>query len=1163
MSQLGAVYEVPSQPSAVIKPARARHRRRLRDFLVRLLMIVIVIVALLGVAIQILLTTDIPKNLVVSNLERQLGLRVTASSMQSGWMGRSNLEDVTLALPLAEESFLQVPQLKIKHSTLFSLMLRQPIHIDEMYFDRPHLIVRQNALGRWNVEEAMALITRAAGGKSAANEQKSTGQPVQLPLVSLTDGTLELIDNENRKVTLTPLEIRGTPERSLSWHFTAAIASMLKLEGRIAPGQSWNHQVEFTLQHVEDALKPWFPTWPTSNLAGNWAGQVSGDSVLGRLDVKTGQLGAVAFNGAIKFSDTNGAATIQPEVLMVNLANSQTPIRIISGALKIADTRIDAQALDIAAMGGTARLDGHYDWHARAGEINSLWMDMTLPGEIRHSGELQASIDTPFGGQPQIKASLHTQGKFSGGDWNSHMSLLGAGPSWDAVSWRVNVSDLEIREPDRRLALSDLNLILATRGNSITLEDLRLNNSQQVRAGGSYSLTTGDWWLWLDTRDIQVPGIRKPVTLSFNSSGSENRIDLSQLYYRSGKFEVSASGSYVFDLPKPLDLYLDLWRIPIVRADDPDRPLGGMLDGKIRANGTLWPRNIGLSGNLSGQDVILGRRKLGNLAIQLSGEINEQFAHIQSEKLELLEGQWTLGASYRFKEDLTQLDLAVQNLSLKQADAFFSPPSDMLGTLAANLHLDLPHQSRTTMTGKGEWSINGFEKNNVKAEQITGLLAVDSDNLIFHNIKMREGSGSADGSVRFNLREPAHLSIQVSSQNWPIENLASQLALQLSGTAKVELNAKEKTATGPLQLNTAINLKNKPVGNLSFDTNLTGKAAEMKSIAGSIFSGTVDGKGILRWDDILKSTGNLQWHNIESAALAEMWPQLSGIHGTVSGSIQALPAANPEVNEPLELDISLNPESAWFRVMNIGNSDARVFIGPQRMVLESSLIHLAHGEARLWGRITRHEKEFFSHAQMDFKELSLNELVQSTAPGAAPMSGAITGQLTLFGPTHSAQLLNGEAEVRITRSDLANNAIIGGLYDAMRLHIGHEDPSGEGRASLRLEQGVLYLTNLYYRNRGAEVRASGRASDIFRGGDSPITGYAVGSARPLREMKLPFFAEADDILNALQKSVTTFRVTGRLHAPILQPAGFSEIGSDLRGFILGDVTSEQNQRSAK
>jgi uncharacterized protein YndB with AHSA1/START domain len=167
-----------------------------------------------------------------------------------------------------------------------------------------------------------------------------------------------------------------------------------------------------------------------------------------------------------------------------------------------------------------------------------------------------------------------------------------------------------------------------------------------------------------------------------------------------------------------------------------------------------------------------------------------------------------------------------------------------------------------------------------------------------------------------------------------------------------------------------------------------------------------------------------------------------------------------------------------------------------------------------------------------------------------------------FAETTGIQLLTGEADVHLTRSDLANNAIVGGIYDAMRLHIGRDQPTGAGRAQLRLEQGVLNLTNFYYNNRGVELRASGRALDIFRAGDSPIEGYAVGSARPLRELKLPFFAEADDILNALQKSVTTFHVTGLLAKPNLQSAGFSEITHDLRGFILGELTSEEAQRAA-
>jgi hypothetical protein len=249
--------------------------------------------------------------------------------------------------------------------------------------------------------------------------------------------------------------------------------------------------------------------------------------------------------------------------------------------------------------------------------------------------------------------------------------------------------------------------------------------------------------------------------------------------------------------------------------------------------------------------------------------------------------------------------------------------------------------------------------------------------------------------------------------------------------------------------------------------------------------------------------------------------------------------------------------------MSVGNADGRLFIGRTRLVLESSYLHLAHGDLRLWGRLVKHDNEFFSHAQAEFSELSLSELTQSTAPGASPMAGALNGQLTLFGPLKNKSLLTGEADIRLTRSDLANSSLVGGIYDAMRLHIGHDEPNGAGRARFRLEQGVLNLTNFYYNNRGVELRASGRALDIFRGGDTPIEGYAVGSARPLREMKLPFFAEADDILNALQKSVTTFHVTGSLGKPNLNSAGFSEITHDLRGFILGDLTSEQKQKSAR
>jgi hypothetical protein len=1136
----------------------------MRTWLLRLVMIGIVIIALIGVAVQILLTTQLPRSLFIAGLERQLGLRVTAGSMQTGWMGETTFDDVTLALPLAEESFLQVPRLKIQHSTLFSLLLRRPLHIDELHFDRPQLIIRQDPLGRWNLQEAVALITRAAGGRSADSEQKSTGQAVQLPIVTLRDGTLQLIDNERRKLELRPLEMQGAPERSLSWHFSGAISTLLRLEGRIAPGQSWNHQVEFILKDAQQVLRPWFPGWPEpTTLAGNWAGAVNGEAVVGRLDVQRGQIGKVGLTGAIKFENRTGAAAIQPQVLIIDFGSSQTPVRLTSGSINIAGTRIDAANLDLAAMSGSARLNGHYDWHARAGAIDAAWSDLALPGQVRHNGKLQASIDTPWAGNPQIKAALSTGGYFPRGDWDGEMTLLGTGPSWNAMDWRINVSELNVREPAQNVELADLDVRLLTRGSTLTLEDLRIGQTNRLRGGGAYDFARADWWFWLDTREITVPGVRKPVNLSINASGSNERVDVSQFYYRSGKFEASASASYVFDLPKPLDMYLHLWRIPIPRADDPTRPIGGSLNGELRANGTLWPRNMGISGKLVGSDVVLGRRRLGDVAIQIGGVVDEHMARIDSQELELLEGQWTLSSSFNFANRLTQFDVGVKNLSLTQADALFSPPPDFVGILAAQLNLELPNTDRALMRGRGEFSIAGLKKDKFKAEQAVGRVVIQGDTAVFSDVVMRQGSGIASGTIRMSLREPNRMTVDLKSQDWPVEEVAPNLALQLTGNTKVDLDLRQKMATGPLQVNTGISLRGRPVGNLIFDTSLVGKAAEVRSITGEIFDGTIEGTGTLRWDDILKSAGSISVDNMESARLAEMWPALAGVHGSVSGTIEARPAANPLTAEPLEITLSVNPDNAWYRVMSIGDTDARIFVGRERVVLESSLIKLAHGEARLWGRLSRHDDEIFSHAQMEFSELSINELGQTATPGAAPVAGALHGQITLFGPLSNVQLLNGEGEVRLTRSDLANVKVIGAIYDAMRLQIGPDEPSGTGQARLRLEQGVLHLTNLIYRNRGTEVRASGRALDIFRGGDSPMSGFVVGSARPLREVKLPFFAEADDIFDALQKGVTTFRVGGRINDPALQATGLSEIGNDLRGFILGDVTSEQRQRSVR
>jgi hypothetical protein len=247
------------------KAATARLKRRPpRRWIKRLVVLAVVLLVLIVGVVQIILATGLPRKMVLRMLEQQLGLRVGARTLATGWGGHSTLDDVTLTLPLAEEAFFTMPRLEVNHTNLPMLLIGRPVRIQEIRLESPRLVVRQDPLGRWNVYEAVALITRAAGGKSADVERKSaSGKAVALPKLTLSKGTLVLTDRHGKSATLSPLEIHGQPHGSLAWHFEGRIGEEIEItDGRIAPGQNWSHQAKIVLRELGQILKPWAKNFP-------------------------------------------------------------------------------------------------------------------------------------------------------------------------------------------------------------------------------------------------------------------------------------------------------------------------------------------------------------------------------------------------------------------------------------------------------------------------------------------------------------------------------------------------------------------------------------------------------------------------------------------------------------------------------------------------------------------------------------------------------------------------------------------------------------------------------------------------------------------------------------------------------------------------------------
>src|SRR5690349_13936924 len=100
--------------------------RRLFKFFLFLL----ILIAIAAIAITVALRTDYPRQLVIAQLQKQIGLRVEASEFHTGWGGHAVLRDVKLSLPLAEQSFLEVPEMRVEHTPVAWLILMRHAEVN-------------------------------------------------------------------------------------------------------------------------------------------------------------------------------------------------------------------------------------------------------------------------------------------------------------------------------------------------------------------------------------------------------------------------------------------------------------------------------------------------------------------------------------------------------------------------------------------------------------------------------------------------------------------------------------------------------------------------------------------------------------------------------------------------------------------------------------------------------------------------------------------------------------------------------------------------------------------------------------------------------------------------------------------------------------------------
>jgi hypothetical protein len=170
---------------------------------------------------------------------------------------------------------------------------------------------------------------------------------------------------------------------------------------------------------------------------------------------------------------------------------------------------------------------------------------------------------------------------------------------------------------------------------------------------------------------------------------------------------------------------------------------------------------------------------------------------------------------------------------------------------------------------------------------------------------------------------------------------------------------------------------------------------------------------------------------------------------------------------------------------------------------------------------------FYASVATDCNNLNLDQLVHVLDPNADEFPGRLSGKVTALASSERISL-GGEADLVLTESDLVNNGAVRTLYDTLNLKSEGKKPTGTGRIKVLLEGRAVKISSFTYFNRGVEIRGAGQVEDVSLGVKSPVQGYAVGSTRVLKDIRLPGVRELDRLMASFQTGVASVRIKGTL-----------------------------------
>ncbi|MBL7189460.1 MAG: hypothetical protein ISS70_24290 [Phycisphaerae bacterium] len=1115
----------------------------MRRWILRILVILFVLVLVAAATATIILRTDLPRRWTTRILSQQLSMKITADSLHAGMWGKTTVRDFTLSLPMDKGPCLAIEEIHISHSPLPLILLGASAKLRSLRIVNPTANVRQDENGRWNVLELASCLGQFVSGH---DERRN----VRLPELDIVNGASVVTNRSGLVENIGPFRFHGTPQDSGRWDFEMNISPNVAVSGKVAAGSDWAHEINFDIKDVNAIAGSLLPDISEALcMSGTLSGHARKSELTGKLKLDSVQYGKTQIQGILGVNVSPTGLLVQFEDLLVRgLDSPAKAFRIAGGSARLDGKELQVDHVGMDAGSISANFAGNWNWMRADGRLSGSWAGKSTERGIYLEGTWDGSVRWPHMGRKEVGVSVFTRGDCPWGDWQSTMEILGSGSTLSKSKWQVSVPRLSCRIRNNNIALEDVRAEVAADWPAVRLVSLHSANPGTLKAEGEFLADKSSWAISVEAEKWKAIG-RQDLTVDLRLAATGNKQDVTVKEFRVAQKDIrlEATGKVMLPSTELRDAYAKASWVVHPPPADPEQlaAISGRLQCEAAISGTVRPLRLQLKSELLGENVTLNRKVISAVKIPLQAQIDTERIEYEAERFGLFGGNWNVSGTYEFHQPSRKATLNASEVSLKPMVELLGLPLKSKGLMAVKLQAELPSYNIDDLTLAGSWQIRDMILGTVEAERADGDVRIENGVAMFDRIHLERSQGRVSASARFDLNRPQYVSVDMEARQWPLDLPDHNMTLVTDGKGNATLDLLKRTAEGQGNLSAVVAVNAKTLGDLSAEIAFRKRTIDINDMTIEALGGSVDATARIHLDNWPASKAEAKWHGLNIAALADWRPELKDFAGTSSGVLTVVQADGKRPLEPMRLDIRADISDGIFRNVQFGDFQVSGYIGKERLVIDRSQIAILDGSLNAQGSFRRQSDGLLTHVRADFSQLEIDQLVHFFRKGEKRVPGRLAGGGVLI-VSSGFDRMTGEAALQLSESDLANTIIAGTLYDTMNARFGQTEPKGEGQMKLRFEGSAVRIPSFTYFNRGIEIRGMGVIDDLAQGRTSPVSGYAIGSVRPLKGTNLPGMDDLDRLMTSLQTGVASVRIGGTLAEPEVVPVPLPEISEVLR-----------------